>query len=580
MEVRVRETLLVAALFVVAGCDSGPCPAGSLLVNNACLEVEGGSCAEPTALFRDVDGDGFGDPGEVSAGCKRAGYSEIADDCDDSDPDMHPEAPEQCNDVDDDCDGVVDDDPELVTWHLDLDGDGFGDPNVEQESCLRPEGYVSNAADCDDDAPEVSPIAPEICNHMDDSCSGVIDDGPQMECALGETAECTTECGSTGTALCTPDCRVAVECAPPIEVCNAVDDDCDGVVDEGLLTTRIVDAFDLHDVHLTETSARLVSTERWLHLFYFGRQWIQATQSYNVRLYVVRLSAEGEFVGEPVLLRESPDGEGSGPIHVVTVGVSAYVAIPPTDAGPELLRVSLLDLFEITSVAVGNGGRLPWQGQCLATDGATVAWGNVHWDVLQGQPPIRNDFNVSFYDDALNQQATHPVSLSRAKTEDLACGLLGPRTPDNKWLASYYTDDYLHVQALTADGGVLTGFHTQYASFSATPMMRWDAGGHAIVATNGWGEGARRYAVGGRFVLEDSVSGFAGDASGEMLVDGGRLFMTTTDGIDIREAGDLKELLQYPTPGPIDTIVEHKGRIFTADAPSDGVVTVRELGCP
>jgi len=331
---------------------------------------------------------------------------------------------------------------------------------------------------------------------------------------------------------------------------------------------------------LTETSARLVSTERWLHLFYFGRQWIQATQSYNVRLYVVRLSAEGEFVGEPVLLRESPDGEGSGPIHVVTVGVSAYVAIPPTDAGPELLRVSLLDLFEITSVAVGNGGRLPWQGQCLATDGATVAWGNVHWDVLQGQPPIRNDFNVSFYDDALNQQATHPVSLSRAKTEDLACGLLGPRTPDNKWLASYYTDDYLHVQALTADGGVLTGFHTQYASFSATPMMRWDAGGHAIVATNGWGEGARRYAVGGRFVLEDSVSGFAGDASGEMLVDGGRLFMTTTDGIDIREAGDLKELLQYPTPGPIDTIVEHKGRIFTADAPSDGVVTVRELGCP
>jgi hypothetical protein len=400
-----------------------------------------------------------------------------------------------------------------------------------------------------------------------------------MECVLGELVECTTECGSTGTADCTPECRVSPECSPPVEVCNLVDDDCDGVVDEGLSITRVADTFDLHDVYLTDTSARLVSTERWLHLFYFGRQWVQATQSYNVRLYVVRLSEEGEFVGEPVLLRESPAGDSSGPMHVVTVGVSAYVAIPPTDAGPELLRVSLVDLFEVTSVAAANHDRWPWQGQCLATDGTTVAWGNVYWDVLQGQVPLQSDFRVGFYDNALSVQTAHGVSTSRAKTEELTCALLGPRSSDNKWLASYYADDSLHLRALTADGGVLDGFRVQYASSAVTPMMRWDAGGHVILSTDGWGEGARRYAVGDRFVLEDSLMGFAGDASGDTLIEGGKLFTTTTDGIDIRETGDLKQFLQYPTPGRVDTIVEHKGRIFTADAPGDGAITLRELGC-
>ena len=82
-----------------------------------------------------------------------------------------------------------------------------------------------------------------------------------------------------------------------------------------------------------------------------------------------------------------------------------------------------------------------------------------------------------------------------------------------------------------------------------------------VVSTDGFAEGARRYAVGDRFVLEDSVSGFAGDASGGSLIDGGKLLTTTTDGVDIRETGDLEPFLQYPTPGRVDTIVEHDGQI-------------------
>jgi hypothetical protein len=573
--------MLVALLgLVVGGCDSGPCPSGSVLVDNACVAVDGESCAEPTALYRDIDGDGFGDPAELSAGCKRAGFSEIAEDCDDADPDVHPDAPEQCNGVDDDCDGVVDDDPELVTWHLDFDEDGFGDGDFEKESCLRPDGYVSNAADCDDANGAVSPTAPELCNQMDDDCSGVADDGPRMECALGETVECTTECGTTGSAECTAECLVSPECEPPIEACNFIDDDCDGVTDEALLAASVAGTIDVHDGGMVETSARLVSADNGLFLFYFGRQWIHSAQSYVVRLYVVKIADDGRPVGTPKLIRESPAGDRPGPIDVVTVGYSAYVAIPPTDAGPELLRVSLVDLFEITSVARAPHTRWQWQGQCLATDGTAVAWGHIHWDALWGQQPLRNDFEISFYDNALSPNGGYGASTIWAKEEGSTCALLGPRSPDNKWLASYYSDDAVHVQALTADGGILDGFRVQYASSAVTPMMAWDAGGHVIVSTDGWSEGARRYAVGDRFVLEDSLSGFAGDASGGSLIDGGKLFTTTTDGIDIRETGDLKRFLQYPTPGRIDTIVAHEGRILAADAPSDGAVTLWELGCP
>ena len=330
------------------------------------------------------------------------GFRRWREDCDDANPDTYPGAPEQCNDVDDDCDGVVDDDPVRITWYLDLDDDGFGDGDIEMESCLRPDGYVSNAADCDDENKNVSPTAPELCNEIDDNCSGVADDGPTMECALGEVVECTTECGSIGAASCTPECRVESACAPPIEACTGFDDDCDGVVDEGLLSARTVSTFDLHQDGMTDTSAQLVSAENGLFLFYFGRKSISGTLGYNVRLYVVKISETGLPVGTPKLIRESPAADETGPMQVVTVGYSAYVAIPPTDAGPELLRVSLVDLFEVTSVARSPNDRWTWQGQCLATDGETVAWGHVYWDRFQSQVPARADFSVSFYDNALS----------------------------------------------------------------------------------------------------------------------------------------------------------------------------------
>lgn len=65
----------------------------------------------------------------------------------------------------------------------DADGDGFGGAgDVVSTACVPPAGYVANVADCDDRDPDVHPEAAESCNGQDDNCNGVVDDGV---CSVG-----------------------------------------------------------------------------------------------------------------------------------------------------------------------------------------------------------------------------------------------------------------------------------------------------------------------------------------------------------------------------------------------------------
>ena len=87
-------------------------------------------------------------------------------------------SPETCNGVDDDCDGLVDDEDDdtegLLTFFQDADGDGYGDPEASTEACAAPSGFVVSAEDCDDGDGEVSPAAEEICNDgVDNDCDDV-----------------------------------------------------------------------------------------------------------------------------------------------------------------------------------------------------------------------------------------------------------------------------------------------------------------------------------------------------------------------------------------------------------------------
>lgn len=150
---------------------------------------------------------------------------------------------ETCNGTDDDCDGKTD---EGVTtqYYRDADGDGFGDPAPANglATCDAPMGddYVENADDCDDGDADSNPDAEESCaDDRDNDCNGDVNDG--CACApIGETRPCGSDEGAcaAGTQTCGEDgwseCGGESYVPAVTEACTGSDDDCDGVVDEGL----------------------------------------------------------------------------------------------------------------------------------------------------------------------------------------------------------------------------------------------------------------------------------------------------------------------------------------------------------
>lgn len=156
------------------------CPSGSNCVNGACI-------------YQDNDGDGY--------------TSDV--DCDDNDPNVHPGAPEECDGIDNDCDGFVD------NW--DDDGDGYS-------RCFD---------DCDDTDPNVYPGAPEVCgNGYDDNCNGQVDEGCPTD-NDGDGYYSDVDCDDNN-----PDVHPGAQ-----EYCNGIDDDCDGTVDEDCLSDSDGDGY-------------------------------------------------------------------------------------------------------------------------------------------------------------------------------------------------------------------------------------------------------------------------------------------------------------------------------------------------
>jgi hypothetical protein len=93
------------------------------------------------------------------------------EDCDDADPSAHPDAIERCDGVDNDCDGQTDESG--GEGYVDADGDGHG--GQERVTDCGPAAETND--DCDDEAPDVHPGATEVCNGVDEDCDGAVDDG-------------------------------------------------------------------------------------------------------------------------------------------------------------------------------------------------------------------------------------------------------------------------------------------------------------------------------------------------------------------------------------------------------------------
>jgi hypothetical protein len=139
-----------------------------------------------TTIYQDADGDGYGDAAYAMGGCgDEPGWSTDPDDCDDSDLTIRPGAPETCNDVDDDCDGEIDEGAvDGLTSYADSDGDGYGDPYVSSTGCTIPSGYTGDRQDCDDDDAQVYPGAEEICDDGRKNNCKADDDQVREACSM------------------------------------------------------------------------------------------------------------------------------------------------------------------------------------------------------------------------------------------------------------------------------------------------------------------------------------------------------------------------------------------------------------
>jgi hypothetical protein len=107
-----------------------------------------------------------------------------------------------------------------LVWYQDLDGDGYGS-SITTESCSQPIGFTSVSGDFNDSSASLNPGALELCNSIDDNGNGIVDEGFDND--------------GDGYSICNGDTDDTNANVNPesIELCNGIDDNCNGQIDEG-----------------------------------------------------------------------------------------------------------------------------------------------------------------------------------------------------------------------------------------------------------------------------------------------------------------------------------------------------------
>jgi hypothetical protein len=236
-------------------------------------------CIEVPVGCVDSDNDGYYTNTESDFSWVTRKYCGTEEDCNDYNDKIYPFALETCDGIDNNCDGDIDDGL-LSVKYQDFDNDGYGNENIFITSCFNEKDgipYTSNdgAFDCDELNVFINPGQEEICNNgIDDNCNGLEDEGGICDCGYcglgkrcfnGQCVSCTdsdrdgyyskTGCGTLmdcddsdsssnwddadgdnfNTCNYNKDCddnNPEINPSVSIDLCDGLDNDCDGQIDE------------------------------------------------------------------------------------------------------------------------------------------------------------------------------------------------------------------------------------------------------------------------------------------------------------------------------------------------------------